>query len=695
MKKAKGYTSDTDLTADDLKTLVRAVQGQGQGSPRQGVPRRPDGAALGRHRRRVQASGTASAPSPTAGSRGSRTSGAPPSTCRRWCSATWATPRPPAWPSPATRPPARTSSTASGWSTPRARTWWPASAPRTRSTRRPRTSRTSTCRRSRPRCPSSTSELDDIRDKLEKHYNDMQDIEFTIQEGTLYMLQCRVGKRTGTAALNMAMDMLAREADRREDRRHARRARRSSTSCCTRSSIPTAEKERRRRSPRACRPVPAAPCGADRLHRRRTRSPGPSRARRCILVREETNPEDVEGMRAADGILTARGGMTSPRGARRPRLGQVLHRRRRRPQGRRPHEDDPRRRPRRSRKATSITLNGTRGHVYAGALAMMDATENPRFQRVHEARRQVSARWACAPTPTRRRTPPRRASSAPRASACSAPSTCSTARARDQPLFLLRKMIVSSNDGRASARPPWTSCSRSSRRDIKATLEAMDGLPVTIRLLDPPLHEFVPQGAEEQAEAGQGAGHHRRASSRSAADGLHETNPMMGHRGVRLGITYPEVTRDADPRHLRGGRRADQGRQEGASRRSWSRSTCDGHGARRTRSDRRQAGLRRGAAPSTGVAEIPHLYGTMIEIPRAALPADKMAKTAEFFSFGTNDLTQMTLRLQPRRHRRLPARLPRARRSCRPTRSRRSTRRASASSIEMAVEQRPRPRGRS
>ncbi len=158
--------------------------------------------------------------------------------------------------------------------------------------------------------PELYKQLDDIRSKLEQHYHDMQDIEFTIQEGKLYMLQCRNGKRTGTAALNMAMDMLAEGLIDETDGRDARRSRRSWTSCCTRSSI---RRPRRRR-----RGVPVRPAGRARRRRaarssspRRTRWTGAKQGEKVILVREETNPEDVEGMRAAEGILTARGGMTS------------------------------------------------------------------------------------------------------------------------------------------------------------------------------------------------------------------------------------------------------------------------------------------------------------------------------------------------------------------------------------------------
>ena len=311
LKEAKGYKTDTDLTADDLKQLCDAVQGQGQGGARQArSPTTPMeqlwggiGAVFkswnGKRAvayRRIEGIPDEWGTAVQRADHGLRQHG------RR--------PRPPAWPSPATRPPARTSSTASGWSTPRARTWWPASARPTRSTKRPRTSRTSTCRRSRTRVardlqgaatPSATSSRSTT--------TDMQDIEFTIQEGRLYMLQCRVGKRTGTAALNMAMDMLAEKlideatAVMRVGAGPARRA-------AAPDRRPGGREEAPSRSSRACRPVPAAPAA-------RSSSPpttpwrGPSRARPSSWSAKRPTPRTSRACARPQGILTARGGMTS------------------------------------------------------------------------------------------------------------------------------------------------------------------------------------------------------------------------------------------------------------------------------------------------------------------------------------------------------------------------------------------------
>jgi pyruvate,orthophosphate dikinase len=205
----------------------------------------------------------------------------------------------------------------------------------------------------------------------------------------------------------------------------------------------------------------------------------------------------------------------------------------------------------------------------------------------------------------------------------------------DQPLFLLRKMILSKTvDERKAALAelfPFV------KQSIKATLEAMDGLAVTIRLLDPPLHEFVPQDPAKQKELAASLGI-RPFEIKKRGDALHETNPMMGHRGVRLGITYPEVT-EMQVRAMF--EAAAELKKDGKSPKPelMVPVTCDGRELDVTKVifDR----VKKEVQDQTGV-EVSCLYGTMIEIPRACLLADKMAKTAQFFSFGTNDLTQMS-----------------------------------------------------
>ena len=481
--------------------------------------------------------------------------------------------------------------------------------------------------------PATYAELDAIRTKLERHFTDMLDIEFTIQENKLWMLQCRVGKRTGTAALNMAMDMLAEglinertavlrvEPQQLDELLH-----------------PIVDPKAEKKAQPVVKGLPAGPgaaCGGivftaeDAVLQTRA-------GKKVILVREETNPEDVEGMRAAVGILTARGGMTShaalvARGwgkccivgagglhvdvkakqAKVSGTGLVL------------------------KEGDVVTLNGTRGYVYTEALAMVDASENPRFQKfmaMADSFRTMGVRTN-ADTPADAR--------AARAFGAEGIGLFRTEHMfygenSDQPLFFLRKMILSSTAAERKAALdelfPFV------KKDIKATMEAMGSLPVTFRLLDPPLHEFVPQGVEKQTELAKALGIDVEVV-RKRGEALHESNPMMGHRGVRLGITYPEVTDmqvraifEAAAELIKAGKEAHPEIMVPV--------TCDVGELVVTK--RRVDAIHAEVLKRFGLAELSYKYGTMIEIPRAALLSDRMAKVAEFFSFGTNDLTQMT-----------------------------------------------------
>jgi pyruvate,orthophosphate dikinase len=478
--------------------------------------------------------------------------------------------------------------------------------------------------------PELYRQLDDIRSKLEQHYHDMQDIEFTIQEKKLYMLQCRNGKRTGTAALNMAMDML--EEGLIDEQMAVTRVQPAQLDELLHPIInPVSEKK----AEAFLSGLPAGPGGAcgKIVFTSVAAVEAAKRGETVILVREETNPEDVEGMRAAEGILTARGGMTSHAalvargwgkccivgagdmkidlGAKRLAAGDV-----------------------KLKEGDLITLNGTKGKVYAGALEMMDATENPRFQgfmKLVDKFRTLGVRTN-ADTP--------QDATVARQFGAEGVGLFRTEHmfygaGSDEPLFLLRKMILSKTvDERKAAVAelfPFV------KRSIKATLEAMDGLPVTIRLLDPPLHEFVPQDPAKQKELATALGI-RPFDIKKRGEALHETNPMMGHRGVRLGITYPEVT-EMQIRAIF--ESAAELKKAGKSPKPelMVPVTCDARELDVTKVifDRVQKEVEQQMS-----VELPCLYGTMIEIPRACLLADKMAKTAQFFSFGTNDLTQMS-----------------------------------------------------
>jgi pyruvate,orthophosphate dikinase len=479
--------------------------------------------------------------------------------------------------------------------------------------------------------PKVYKQLDGIRLALERHYRDMQDIEFTIQEGRLWMLQCRTGKRTGTAALNMAMDMLAERLITRQDS-----VMRLAPAQLDELLHPIVDPAAEKRADLIAKGLPAGPGGAcgQVVFTAADAVAWTKAGKKVILVREETNPEDVEGMRASVGILTARGGMTSHAALVARGWGKCcivgagglvvdVHTKTIRAGGRSFKEGD------------LLTLNGTRGHVYAGALAMMDATENPRFvefMALADAIRVMKVR-------TNADTPEDAAKA--REFGAEGIGLFRTehmfyGKGSEQPLFLLRKMIVSSSE--AERRAALEELYPFVKKDIKATLAVMDGLPVTIRLLDPPLHEFVPTGVDERDKLASALGINAAELSKRADD-LHESNPMMGHRGVRLGVTFPEISE----------------MQFRAIFESAVELTREGKKvfpeimvpvvALVSELDNQLAIAKRIHAEvcaKYGVRKIEHMYGTMIEIPRAALTAGRIAEVAEFFSYGTNDLTQMT-----------------------------------------------------
>jgi pyruvate, orthophosphate dikinase len=477
--------------------------------------------------------------------------------------------------------------------------------------------------------PDLYRELDGIRTRLESHYKDMQDIEFTIQEGKLWMLQCRNGKRTGTAALNMAMDML--EEGLIDESTVVTRV---APAQLDELLHPLVDPKAEEKVEPFVSGLPAGPGGAQGkiVFTSDDAVAWTRKGETVILVREETNPEDVEGMRAAEGILTARGGMTSHAalvargwgkccivGAGKIKINHAA--KTMTVEGKQFNQGD------------VITLNGTRGRAYEGSLDMIDATENPRLQRFMELvdkERTMGVRTN-ADTPEDAKIA--REFGAEGIGLFRTEHMFYGAGA-EEPLFILRKMIHAGNDEERNAAidelEPFV------KRDIKATLEAMDGLPVTVRLLDPPLHEFVPQDEGVRADLAEALGISAEEVAKRGAD-LHEVNPMMGHRGVRLGITYPYLTEMQIRAILEG---AAELKKEGKDPHPevMVPVTCSVKELDFVKPifDRVKADLEEYAG-----VEVDCLYGTMIEIPRACLTADAMARCAEFFSFGTNDLTQM------------------------------------------------------
>ena len=478
--------------------------------------------------------------------------------------------------------------------------------------------------------PETYKELCDIRQILEKNYHDMLDIEFTIQDGKLYMLQCRVGKRTGVAALTMAMDMLKEGLI--DDSEVVMRI---SPAQLDELLHPILDSTDEKKHTVLAKGLPAGPGGAVGVIALTSEKAKEYNAAKIknILVREETNPEDVEGMRAADGILTARGGMTShaalvARGWGKCCIvgcdavkidmaaGTVTM------NGKTFKEGD------------LLSLNGSKGWVYDEEVKMINATENPLFQelmKLVDKHRKMGVRTN-ADNPA----------DAQKAIDFGAEGIglfriehMFYGENSEKPLEKLRNMILANTrEERIAALDELEPYIKES---AKGTLKVMDGKPLTFRLMDPPLHEFAPQGEEKMKEAAKRLGISYE-DVKKRVEGLHEVNPMMGLRGVRLGIIYPEITR--------------------VQFRALFSATCElmKEGMHPMLEIMvpltiNAAELKHQKAIATEVKEevekkygiqFEYKFGTMIEIPRAALVANQIAEVAEFFSFGTNDLTQMT-----------------------------------------------------
>jgi pyruvate,orthophosphate dikinase len=480
--------------------------------------------------------------------------------------------------------------------------------------------------------PKCYKELDAIQRKLEKHYKDMQDIEFTIENGRLWMLQCRVGKRNGPAAVRMAVDMIKEKLIGKEEA-----VTRVTPAQLDELLHPIIDPEVEKNQKVLAKGLPAGPGGAtgqvvftavDAVNWAKD-------GKEVIIVREETNPEDVEGMRAAQAVLTARGGMTSHAALVARGWGKccivgcgALHVESAKKEfhlgGQTFHEGD------------WITLNGTKGTIYAGQLPMMDAGEENKvlmeFLKICDSVKRLGVR-------TNAETPADAAKA--RAFGAQGIGLFRTehmfyGKGSDEPLFILRKMIMSkSEEERKKAVNelfPYV------KKDIKDTMEVMDGLPVVVRLLDPPLHEFVPEGTEKRQALANALGIGMDELT-SRAENLHESNPMMGHRGVRLGITYPEVTAmqaralfESAAELLKEGKKPFPELMIPV--------VCDANEIKKQREIVTK--VYKEVLAKFGLKKIKHMIGTMIEIPRAALLSGQIAEVTEFFSFGTNDLTQMT-----------------------------------------------------
>ena len=477
--------------------------------------------------------------------------------------------------------------------------------------------------------PSAYADLCRVRETLERHYHDMQDIEFTVQQNKLYMLQTRTGKRTAAASLRIAVEMAEGGLITKEEA-----VMRVNAQALDQLLHPTLDPK----APRTLlsKGLPASPgaasgavvFSADDAEMRAAKGES------VILVRIETSPEDIHGMHAARGILTTRGGMTShaavvARGMGRPCVAgaggvSVDYGARTLSAGGKT-----------IRGGETITIDGATGEIFAGSVATVEPTMSGDFATLMswaDASRRLKIRTN-AETPLDAETA--------RKFGAEGIGLCRTEHMFFAPerIGAVRQMIMASDE--AGRRAALEKLLPFQRQDFLDLFRIMAGLPCTIRLLDPPLHEFLPHGDQEIADVAEALGQNVEDMRRRASE-LAETNPMLGHRGCRLGISYPEIY-EMQARAIFEAALAIAA-ETGAP--VVPEIMIPLVGTRRELEITR-AQVERVAKEVLEKAgkHIDYLIGTMIELPRAALTADKIAEVADFFSFGTNDLTQTTFGL--------------------------------------------------
>ncbi|WP_298354022.1 pyruvate, phosphate dikinase [Rhodoblastus sp.] len=462
---------------------------------------------------------------------------------------------------------------------------------------------------------------------LEQHYRDMQDMEFTVERGKFWMLQTRNGKRTARAALRVAVEMANEGLISRQEAIH-----RIEPASLDQLLHPTLDPKAERRIVATGLPASPGAASGEIVFSSDEAEALKGAGHKVILVRVETSPEDIHGMHAAEGILTTRGGMTShaavvARGMGKPcvsgagtvrvdyaaqtmtAMGKTFA------------------------KGDLITIDGATGQVMDGAVPMLQPELSGDFAVLMgwaDAERRMKVRTN-ADTPNDARVA--------RQFGAEGIGLCRTEHMffDNDRIVAVREMILA--DDEAGRRAALAKILPMQRGDFAALFEIMHGLPVTIRLLDPPLHEFLPHTAEEIAEVAAATGADPQKLKRRA-DELHEFNPMLGFRGVRLAIAFPEIAEMQARAIFEGAVEAQRKTGETVTPEImvplvFSKRELD---LVKERIDAMAAAV----AKETGVS-LPYHVGTMIELPRAALRAGEIAETAEFFSFGTNDLTQTTL----------------------------------------------------
>ncbi|WP_421591512.1 pyruvate, phosphate dikinase [Shinella sp. M27] len=474
--------------------------------------------------------------------------------------------------------------------------------------------------------PEAFAEFRGICDRLEQHYRDMQDLEFTIERGKLWMLQTRSGKRTAKAALKIAVEM-AEEGLISEGEAVSR----IDPASLDQLLHPTID-------PRARRDVigsglPASPGAATGaiVFTSEDAVQAEEEGRKVILVRIETSPEDIHGMHAAEGILTTRGGMTShaavvARGMGTPCVsGAGTLRVDLRNEMLVAHGVT-------LRKGDVITIDGSSGQVLKGEIPMLQPELSGDFGRIMQwadRTRRMKVRTN-AETPADAR--------AARSFGAEGIGLCRTEHMffEGNRINVMREMILAEDE--AGRRASLAKLLPMQRSDFVELFEIMHGMPVTIRLLDPPLHEFLPKTDEEIAEVAAALAIDE-ALLRRRVDTLHEFNPMLGHRGCRLAISYPEIA-EMQARAIFEAA-VEAARTTGAAVEPEIMVPLVGLKAELDYVKARIDAVAKAVIAESGVP-ITYLTGTMIELPRAALRAHVIAESAEFFSFGTNDLTQTT-----------------------------------------------------
>ena len=475
--------------------------------------------------------------------------------------------------------------------------------------------------------PEIYQELISYETRLENHYRDMQDLEFTIQEGKLWILQTRNGKRTGHAMVKIAMDMLEQgmidestallriDPERLDDLLH-----------------PVFEEEALADAPVIARGLPASPGAATGqiVFFADDAEAWAAEGKQTILVRQETSPEDLRGMNVAKGILTVRGGMTSHAAVVARGMGKCCV------SGAGALKVD--------YKAHTlavngdvfnegdwISLNGNTGEVYARQIP----TKDPKIDNYFARLMRMSDRYARMQVRTNADSPDDAAIA--KKFGAKGIGLCRTEHMffEGDRIIAVREMILASNEeGRRNALRKLLPMQRG---DFEGIFRVMKGRPVTIRLLDPPLHEFLPHELQSQQEMADDM-HVGLESIQEKIENLDEVNPMLGHRGCRLGITFPEITEMQTRAIIEAALNV---KKEGIHPHPEIMVPLIG----RLREFEQQEGIIRNTAKKVFAEyndRVPFKIGTMIEIPRAALTADLIAEQAEFFSFGTNDLTQMT-----------------------------------------------------